>query len=191
MSAYEHAAIHVAREAYEHLELFGDGRKAHELTQVVKQHTVGAVLSALVPVPGLDVAAMVANWWTMYVRINKAVDVSFSEHVLKSIASGVFANVVSVIPAIAISGVAGSLLKLIPGIGTVGGLAITAVSFGAITYVMGAVYLKSLEVLVNSGKPLTEENLRQAAEQTSRDKAFVKNAYAEGKEVAGEAARNR
>jgi len=187
MSNLEHAALHHLGNVIEHLEFFGEGRKAHELTQVVKQHTVGAVLSAMVPVPGADVAAMFANTWTMYVRINKVVGVSFSDNALKSIASGVLANLASVIPGIAIAGVAGALLKLIPGIGTAGGLAITAVTFGAITYVMGAVYLKSLEVLVNSGKPLTEENIKQAAEQTSRDKAFVKNAYAEGKD----AARNR
>ncbi|MBR8836810.1 MAG: hypothetical protein DSM106950_23040 [Stigonema ocellatum SAG 48.90 = DSM 106950] len=41
-----------------------------------------------------------------------------------------------------------------------------------------------LEVLILSGQPLTEENIKMAAEQTSKDKAFVKSAYAEGEEVA-------
>jgi hypothetical protein len=53
-----------------------------------------------------------------------------------------------------------------------------------VTYVAGKVYLKSLEVLIHSGKPITEENIKKVTEQTSKDKAFVKNAYAEGKEVA-------
>jgi uncharacterized protein (DUF697 family) len=184
MSTCEDVIIYGVKETYDHLELFGPGPKAHELTQVIKQHALLAVGAGLIPVPGADLAAMVANTWTMYVRINKVVGVSFSDNALKSIASGVLANLAAVIPGIAIAEVAGALLKLIPGIGTAGGIAITVGSSVALTYVMGKVYLKSLEVLINSGKPLTEENIKQAAEQTSRDKAFVRNAYAEGKDVA-------
>jgi uncharacterized protein (DUF697 family) len=181
--SYDHQIAHVALQGYEHLELFGDAPRAHELTQIVKQHALLAVGAGMIPVPGADVAALFANTWAMYVRINKVVGVSFSENALKSIASGIFANLASFIPGIAIAGVAGALLKVIPGIGTVGGMAVTAAASVAMTYVMGKVYLKSLEVLVNSGKSLTEENIKQAAEQTSRDKAFVRKAYAEGKEV--------
>jgi hypothetical protein len=64
-------------------------------------------------------------------------------------------------------------------------MAIGAATNVAVMYVAGKVYLKSLEVLIHSGKPLTEENIKMAAQQTSKDKAFVKSAYAEGKKVAG------
>lgn len=173
-----------AKKGYESLELFGDGAKAHELSNVIKQHALAGFASGLIPVPGLDIAALVANTWTMYVRINNVVGVSFGDNALKSIASGVFANLVSVIPSIAVAIGVETLLKFIPGMGTVGGMAVGAAANIAVTYVAGVVYLKSLEVLIHSGKPLTEENIRMATEETSKDKAFVKKAYTEGKEVA-------
>lgn len=166
------------------IELFGNGAKAHELSNVIKQHALAGFASGFIPVPGLDLAALVANTWTMYVRINNVVGISFSDHVLKSIASGVFANLVSVIPSIAVILGLETALKFIPGFGTLSGMAFGAVGNIAVTYVAGKVYVKSLEVLIHSGKPITEENIKMATEQTSKDKAFVKKAYTEGKEVA-------
>ena len=152
---------------------------------MIKEHALLGTAAGVIPIPGADVAAMVANIWTMYVRINKVVGVSFGDNVLKSIASGVIANLASVIPGIIVAMGASVLLKLIPGIGTVGGMAVGAAANVAVMYVAGKVYLKSLEVLIHSGKPLTDENIKVAAQQASKDKAFVKSAYAEGKKVAG------
>jgi uncharacterized protein (DUF697 family) len=180
----DHTLAHGAHKAYENLQLFGDGPKARELSNVIKQHALLGTATGLIPVPGADLVALVANTWTMYVRINKAVGVSFGDNVLKSIASGVIANLASLIPGIAIAIGAETLLKFIPGIGTAGGMAVGAAANIAVMYVAGKVYLKSLEVLLHSGKPLTEENIKMASEQTSKDKTFVKSAYAEGKDVA-------
>jgi len=175
-----HAVVH----GYKHLELFGDGPKAKELSDIVKQHALGATGAAFIPIPGLDLAAMVANTWSMYVRINNAVGVSFGDNALKSIASGVLANLASAIPAVAIGAIASSAIKLIPGLGTVAGIAIGAAANVAMLYVAGRVYLKSLEVLVNDNKPLTEENIKKATQDVTKDKAFVKAAYSEGKVAA-------
>jgi uncharacterized protein (DUF697 family) len=180
----EHVLLHNAPHAYESLELFGNGAKAHELSNIIKQHALLATGAAFIPVPGVDLAAMAATVWTMYVRINEAVGVSFGDNILKSIASGVIANLASVIPGVAIAIGAETLLKFIPGIGTAGGIAVGVAANIAVMYVAGVVYLKSLEVLIHSNKPLTEENIKMATEQTSKDKAFVKKAYTEGKEVA-------
>lgn len=163
---------------------FFEGPMAHELSNVIKQHALAGTAIGFIPVPGADLAAMVANTWTMYVRINKIVGISFGDNALKSIASGIIANLASVIPGVIVAIAAGSLLKFFPGIGTAGGIAVAAVANVAVMYVAGKVYLKSLEVLIRSKKPLTEENIKQAAVQTSKDKAFVKSAYAEGKKIA-------
>jgi len=163
---------------------FFNGPKAHELSNVIKQHALAGTAIGFIPVPGADVAAMVANTWTMYVRINKIVGVSFGENALKSIASGIIANLASVIPGVMVAIGAGSLLKIFPGIGTAGGIAVAAVANVVVMYVAGKVYLKSLEMLIRSRRPLTEENIKQAAAETSKDKAFVKSAYAEGRKVA-------
>src|SRR5437667_7998206 len=95
----EHQVIHAVEHLYKDVELFGDGPKAKELTEIIKQHALAATGIAFIPVPGLDVAAVVANVWTMYARINDAVGVSFRENALKSIASGICANLLSAIPA--------------------------------------------------------------------------------------------
>jgi uncharacterized protein (DUF697 family) len=179
----EHNLVHTVTHAYKELDLFGNGPKAKELSDVIKQHALAATGIAFIPVPGADIAALVANTWTMYVRMNGVVGVSFGDNALKSIASGILANLVSAVPAVALAALAGSALKFLPGWGTAGGIAVGAAANMAMLYVAGKVYLKSLEVLLHSGQPLTEENLKNAASDVTKDKAFVKAAYAEGKEA--------
>jgi len=180
----DHHVVHAVQHLYKEVELFGHGSKAEELSDIIKQHALAATGIAFIPVPGLDIAAVVANIWTMYARINSAVGVSFSENALRSIASGVVANLVSVIPAAVLGIVAESLLKFMPGLGTVGGIAVGAAANVAMLFVAGKVYLKSLEVLLHSNQPLTEENVKSAAASVTKDKAFIKAAYAEGKDTA-------
>jgi uncharacterized protein (DUF697 family) len=179
--------VHQVAHIYQHVELFGKGEKAKELSDIIKQHALAATGIAFIPVPGADLAAMVANTWTMYVRINNAVGVSFGENALKSIASGIAGNLAAAMPAIALGLAAESVLKFIPGLGTIGGIAIGAATNVAVMYVAGKVYLKALEVLLDNGRPLTEENLKMAARDVTQDKAFVKEAYAEGKATAKKA----
>jgi uncharacterized protein (DUF697 family) len=179
-----HQVAHVVKHMYEHVEFFGHGPKAKELSDIIKQHALAATGIAFIPVPGLDVAAVVANIWVMYARINDAVGVSFGENVLKSIASGVVANLVSAIPAATLGLVAGSILKFIPGLGTIGGIAVEAAANVAMLYVAGKVYLKSLEVLINRKQPLTEENIKRASKDVTKDGEFIKAAYTEGKDIA-------
>jgi uncharacterized protein (DUF697 family) len=175
-----HQAAHMVKHLYDHAEFFGDGPKAKELTEIIKQHALAGTGIAFIPVPGLDIAAIIANVWTMYARINSAVGVSFSENVLKSIASGIAANLVAAVPAAVLGALAGSVMKFIPGLGTVGGIACSAAANVALMYVAGKVYLKSLQVLLRSDQPLTEGNVKKVAEGVIKDKAFVKSAYAEG-----------
>jgi uncharacterized protein (DUF697 family) len=184
MGSEDNHVIHAVGHIYKDVELFGHGPKAKELSDIIKQHALAATGIAFIPVPVLDVAAVVANIWTMYARLNSAIGVSFSENVVKSIASGVAANLVSAIPAAVLGIVAESVLKFIPGLGTMGGIAVGAAANVAMLYVAGKVYLKSLEILVHSHQPLTEENIKKAAADVTRDKAFIKSAYAEGKDTA-------
>jgi uncharacterized protein (DUF697 family) len=179
----EHQMTRAVTHLYKEVELFGDGPKARELSNIIKQHALAATGIALIPIPGADIAALLANTWTMYVRINSAVGVSFGENALKSIASGVLANLASAIPGLAVGALAGSVLKFLPGVGTIGGFAVGAAANVAVLYVAGKVYLKALEALLRSGRSLTEENIRQAARDVAADKAFVRAAYAEGRDA--------
>lgn len=187
MSQAEGQIVHAVQQGWEHLEFFGKGTRAHELTEVVKQHALLGVAAGMIPIPGADLAALAANTWTMYVRINNVVGISFSENALRSVASGVIANLATAIPGVLIAEAAGSFLKLIPGIGTLGGIAVQAAANVAVLYVAGTVYIKALEKLVVGGHLLTEENVKRAAAETARDTDFVKEAYSEGKNVASEA----
>ena len=118
-----------------------------EIVDVVKLHSKLAVGSALIPVPGADVAAGAANIWTMYGRVNSKVGISIKDNVLKTIGSGVVTNLASYM---AMAGL-GSAIKAIPGIGTVTGTALMSASLYAVTLASGYIYVKALTLLANKG----------------------------------------
>ena len=89
-----------------------------DLMQIVYLHAGLAVVSGFIPIPGVDLIAAVTNIWTMYARLNSAIGLQFSEHALKTIASGVVANVGG---ALAVMLIGASLSKFFPGLGTIGG----------------------------------------------------------------------
>lgn len=174
--------VHGVVELYKETKLFGDGEKARELSDIVKQHALAGIGISLIPVPGADLAALAVNTWTMYVRINKVIGISFSDNALRSIASGVIANIVSTLPALALGLAAEGLLKFIPGIGTIGGMAVGAAVNVGVMYAAGKVYIQALEKLINSNKSLTEDGVAETAKTIAKEKSFVEGAYKEGKE---------
>jgi len=176
-------------ELYKEIDLFGDGEKAHELSAIVKQHALTGLAIALIPLGGADLIALGANTWTMYVRINKVLGISFGENAMRAIASGVIANIASTLPAVALGLAAEGFLKWIPGIGTVGGIAIGAAVNVGVMYAAGKVYIKALEKLLNDGHSLTEDNISAAAKATAKEKSFVSGVYDEGKAYAKEEAK--
>ena len=56
-----------------------------EIVEAVKTHSLLAVGSAWVPIPGVDVAAGAVNIWTMYARINSKIGLPFGENVMKPV----------------------------------------------------------------------------------------------------------
>ena len=124
-----------------------------ELVDCIQLHAGLAVAAAWIPIGGLDIAALTGNIWTMYARINKKLGVSFSENMLKSIGSAVAANMAS---NLALTGI-GSLLKWIPGIGTVsGGFIMSAAMYGT-TIGAAWIYLTALVNWVKTGKGSGED----------------------------------
>ncbi|MCH5174558.1 MAG: DUF697 domain-containing protein [Prevotellaceae bacterium] len=65
-----------------------------DIEKIVKKHAAIAVATAFIPIGGLDMVAATANVWTMYVRINNALGVKFSDNKMKSIGSAVVSNLV-------------------------------------------------------------------------------------------------
>ena len=119
-----------------------------EIVDCIQLHSGLAVAAAWIPIGGLDVAALTANIWTMYVRINKLLGISFSENMMKSIGSAVAANLAS---NLALTGIAAGL-KYIPFVGTITGGAIMSASMYGTTLGAAWIYLMAIVNWVKRGK---------------------------------------
>lgn len=162
----------VARELVTMLDKAADATLPEQIVDVVKLHSKLAVGSAWIPIPGADVAAGAANIWTMYARINGKIDIPFKENVLKSIGAGVAANLTGYLAMSTVT----SLLKFIPGVGTIGGALILSASLYALTLVSGWVYLKALCIMVShKGTKLTGDDLKKAIDIVLADKKVIKD----------------
>lgn len=157
-----------------------DEHLPEKLAGIVKTHSGLAVASALVPIPGADVAAAAANIWTMYIRINKELSLSFAEAALKSVAAGVLTNLAAYQAGMVIGG---SLLKAIPGLGTVGGAVVMGATIYSVTLVSSIVYMTALTKLFKAKATGTfsPEDLKAATDETLQDKATLKAALKKAK----------
>lgn len=151
-----------------------------KLAGIVTLHSGIAVGSALIPIPGADMAATAANIWTMYVRINKELDLPFTENFVQSIVAGVVTNIGG---AAASFLVVGSLAKFVPGLGSIGGAAVMIATVYAVTLASGIVYMKAITKLLNakSAEGISEEDLKSAANEILKDKESIKSILKEGK----------
>jgi uncharacterized protein (DUF697 family) len=147
-----------------------DGAVHEDIAKIVKLHAKIALGIVFIPVPGADMAAAAANTWTMYVRINKALDIPFSENVVKSLASGIGTNILSNVPILA----AGEIIKLFPVLGPVVGGAVMAGSLYGVTIAAGIVYMRALAIILNQQSEFTEVNLKAVADSLVSDKDSMK-----------------
>jgi uncharacterized protein (DUF697 family) len=110
----------------------------------------------------------------MYVRINNALEISFGDNFVKSVASGVAGNLGGLVAGIL---ALGSLLKAIPIIGTIPGAAIVAATAFGITYVSALIYIKTLTALVKKKgiSNINEEDIKAETDEQMEDKDALKN----------------
>ncbi len=171
----------VAAELAKVLNLAADESLAGKLAGIVKLHAGIAVGSAFIPVPGADIAAAAANIWTMYVRINKELELPFAENLIKSLATGVVTNLGA---AAAAYMVIGSAFKLIPGLGYVGGAAVMSATIYGVTVASGIIYMKAVSKLLSAknDSQVNEENLKTAVDEIMKDKQSVQTMFKTAKE---------
>jgi len=149
-----------------------------KIVNIVKLHTKIGVSLAIVPVPGGDMVAAIANIWTMYLRINTVLGIKFSENILKTVASGIATNLAAYAMT---AGIISTVFKFVPGIGTVGGAAIMGGVLYAATLASGYVYLKALTLAIAmSGGDLSknndiETNLKKAVDDILSDNEMIKS----------------
>jgi uncharacterized protein (DUF697 family) len=145
---------------------------ASRLASIVNMHAGLAVGSALLPIPGVDVAAAAANVWTMFARINKEVGLPFSENAVKSLAAGIVANFASTATSLLVFG---SVLKFVPGLGSLGGAAVMAATSAAVTKASGVVYMKAATEALNkkTARVAKDEDLSAAADEILKNVQMI------------------
>lgn len=168
-----------ALELTEALNRVADQNLPGELAGIVKLHAGIAVASAFIPIPGADMAAAAANIWTMYVRINKELNLPFGENVVKSLAAGVVTNLAGAAASLL---VVASVMKFVPGIGSLGGAAVMAGTIYAITIASGIVYMRAVAMLLRRQGAASEADLKAAADDILRDKAAMQSILKNAKE---------
>ncbi|HMQ59460.1 MAG TPA: DUF697 domain-containing protein [Flavilitoribacter sp.] len=100
--------------------------------EVIKNHVLISMGAGLVPIPILDIAAVTAVQIDMLKQLARVYDVSFSENSGKGILSALTGSTLARVGA--------SMVKAIPGIGTLFGGLSMAIMSGASTYAVGQVF---------------------------------------------------
>lgn len=109
---------------------------------LIKDHVLWSVGCGIIPVPIVDIAGVTATQIHLISKMSAVYGVPFCEHRVKNIITPLIASV-GVVP-IAASFVS-SLVKIIPVIGTVAGIASMPVVAGATTYALGKVFISHFE----------------------------------------------
>lgn len=117
------------------------GIQQQKSQNIIKNHVLSGSAIGLIPVPFVDTFALSANQLNMLLRLSEHYQVDFDKRRAKII---LIALVSGSLPTFTILGLS-SVLKLIPGIGTLGGNASLSILGGAITYATGQSFVKHFE----------------------------------------------
>ena len=137
--------------------------------KLVRQHARWSLVAGLMPVPGLDIAAVAATQVRMLSKLAEAYGVPFSEHRGKSLILALLGSLLSKDFA---SGGAASLIKAVPVVGVALGAVAMPVISAASTQATGKVFIHHFE----SGGTLLD-----FSPATARD--YAKAQYNEALEV--------
>ena len=119
-----------------------DERRDEQASQLVDRFSLWAGAAGLVPIPIVDIAVVGGVQLQMLRKLSEIYGVPFSDNMGKSVLASVAGAVIPASTATAAAMGVGSLVKGLPGIGTlVGALTMPVVSAGA-TYVIGKVFIQ-------------------------------------------------
>ena len=113
-----------------------DTQKDLQAEKIIKDYAFGSSLTGLIPVPLLDTMGLMGVQRLMLMQLAKLYGVPFSKHLAKAWLSTLMTGLAPKAAAPTI----GSLIKMVPGIGTVAGGMTTATLGGASTYAIGKVF---------------------------------------------------
>lgn len=151
MSMYGHILLH---KAVEYLDEVSNGilrsGGAEEAAGVIKSCALTAAIAGVgsgwIPGAGgvVATAAFVASIWSMYLLINKKLGISITDNILKTLASAFLTNILATVGSMALGLAVGSILSLIPVVGTAANVAIDAMIGYIVVFVSGILYLNLL-----------------------------------------------
>lgn len=109
---------------------------------LIRRHTVYSMAAGLVPLPLVDIAAVTGVQVKMLGEVCEAYGQDFDAERTRS----VIASLLATVSGISLGrGVVASLVKAIPVVGTIGGMAAVPVMAGATTYALGRVFAAHFE----------------------------------------------
>lgn len=154
---------------------------------------IAGVGSGLLPGAGSLVAtgACVAAIWGMYIKINYDLGIRIQDNILKSLASAFLTNITAYAGAVIIGYIASFAVSFIPGLGSIGAIAINGFLGYIVVYASGILYIKLLtKVLKAKGKiDFTDVDVKELAKETAKE-ANVKKLLQEGKASFKDARKN-
>jgi len=112
-----------------------------ESSSIIKSYVIAAMGLGLVPIPVVDVVGLMAIQLKLVHGLANHYDVKFSEHLGKSLITSLIGGALPISATMA----AASLVKAIPGVGSLIGGASVAVLGGAVTYGVGRVFMLHFE----------------------------------------------
>jgi len=128
---------------------------------IIRRHVVWSMAAGLVPIPLVDLAAVAGTQLKMISNLADHYKLPFDEERGRS----VIGSLIGTVSALSIGrGVLGSLIKSIPVVGTIGGMAVVPVMAGAATYALGKIFAAHFE----SGGTLLTFDARAMKDEFSR-----------------------
>ena len=112
-----------------------------QASKIITKYLGWSAGAAFIPVPGFDLAAVTAVQIKMIADIAKVYDVPFKKDATKTIIGSLLATI---LPSGLAQG-ASSLVKIVPGIGTILGMATAPAFAAASTYAIGKVFTQHFE----------------------------------------------
>lgn len=131
------------QDAVEQVDSYFERQK--EANKIISLFTASAAATSAIPVPFADAPMLIGEQTAMLAAINKVYGISMRKNALRTLTMTVLGVSSTTLLGKTITG---SLFKLIPGIGSVGGAAVCAATAGALTAALGKAYRDLIEKTV-------------------------------------------
>ena len=152
-------------------EEFGAAEEAGSTTdKIIKSHVIASMALGLVPVPVFDIAALTTTQMSLLKQLCEHYEVSFTNFDLKSLLTSLLGGSLPIISVVGLS----SLVKIVPGFGSIAGMASLSITAGSVTYAVGKVFSKHFE----NGGTIENLDMKQA-------RSLLKSEFEYGKSMVG------